>query len=379
MTASSALLEIDLKVLKENSSVLKNLSGKNFFCPMVKTQSYGHGIVPVTRALFSSGVKQVGVVAVSEARALRRALSGSLDILLFGPVLNQEDLDWLCENRCVPVVNNWGDLESLKGRCRIHIKFNTGFSRLGFEISEAEKLKNFCAKHPHLKVEGICSQLLSGEELSRKTSASYRQVEKMKDMASLFSVKKNHLFNTAALLSSVCHGEGESLGSRPGIGLYGVKPKITFASEAAETKWRKISLKPVSTLKSRVVGVHRLKKGEMVSYEGTWKAARPSVILVVSLGYGDGFPRALSFPHGRVLFRGKAVPVAGRVCMDFFMADVTDVAGPFPTPGEEVVIFGTQKGVFLSVEEQAERASTLPHELFVRLGERVERKYIHTI
>ena len=380
MIAYPALLETDLRVLRENCSVLKKLSGKNFFCPMVKAQGYGHGIVPVTRALVSAGMKQVGVVAVSEARALRETLPATLDILLFGPVLNREDLDWLHENQCILVVNNWRDLEYLvqKGSSRVHIKFNTGFSRLGFKTSEAEQLKTFFAKHSHLKVEGLCSQLLSGEELGQKTSASYSQMEKMKDMVSLFSVKKNHLFNTAALLSSACHGVDSDFGSRPGIGLYGVKPKIVFAGSAAEKKWRKISLKPASFLKSRVVGVHRLEKGEMVSYEGTWKAARPSVIVVVSLGYGDGFPRALSSPRGCVLFRGKAVLVAGRVCMDFFMADVTDVGGADPVLGEEVVIFGSQNGAVLSPEEQAERAFTLPHELFVRLGERVQRRYIHS-
>ena len=279
------------------------------------------------------------------------------------------------------MAHNWRDLEYLarKGSSRVHIKFNTGFSRLGFEVSEAERLKRFFVKHPHLKVEGVCSQLLSGEELGRKTSASSRQVEKIKDMISLFSVKRNHLFNTAALLSSVCHGEGEGLGSRPGIGLYGVKPKIAFARPEAEKKWRSISLKPVSTLKSRVVAARKLEKGEAVSYEGTWKAARPSVIAVVSLGYGDGFPRALSSPQGRILFRGREAPVAGRVCMDFFMADVTDVSGPLPDPGEEVVIFGPQKNSSISVEEQAAKASTLPHDLFVRLGERVERKYIPAV
>jgi len=113
-----------------------------------------------------------------------------------------------------------------------------------------------------------------------------------------------------------------------------------------------------------------------VSYEGTWQAKRPSVIAVVSMGYGDGFPRTLSSPQGVVLFRGKRVPVAGRVCMDFFMVDVTDVGGNLPSLGEEVVIFGTQAKTTLSPEEQAEKASTIPHELFVRLGDRVKRKYL---
>ena len=373
-----AVLEIDLKLLQENCSVLKKLSGQNFFCPMVKAQGYGHGIVSVTGALLATGVKQVGVVAVSEARMLRNALPDAPDILIFGPILNQEDLDWGQKNRCVPVINNWNDLKYLakKNSSRVHIKFNTGFSRLGFEVSEAEKLKNFFLKYSHIKVEGICSQLLSGEELGQKTSASYGQMEKMRHLVPLFPVKNSHLFNTAALLSSACHGEKIDFGSRPGIGLYGVKPKIVCSGTEAENRWKQISLKPASTLKSRVVGVHKLEKGEAVSYEGTWQAKRPSVIAVVSIGYGDGFPRTLSSPQGFVLFRGTRVPVVGRVCMDFFMIDVTNVRGANPGLGEEVVIFGTQKKATLSPEEQAEKASTIPHELFVRLGDRVKREYI---
>ena len=100
------------------------------------------------------------------------------------------------------------------------------------------------------------------------------------------------------------------------------------------------------------------------------------MIAVVSLGYGDGLPLALSSPAGRALFRGKAAPVVGRVCMDFFMLDVTEAKGPYPAPGEEAVIFGSQNGGSLSPEFQAEKAGALPHELFVRLGGRVRRKYI---
>ena len=375
--AGPAVLEVDLKALQKNATILKKLAGKNFFCPMVKTQGYGHGIVSVTQALDSIGARQVGVVAVSEARQIRSVLSDTPDILVFGPVLNREELDWLYENRCILVANNWSDLKYWvqKGPSRVHVKFNTGFSRLGFAISEGERLKEFLIKHSHIKLEGLCSQLLTGESLGDRRSASYGQMEKMKHLRSLFSTGTAHLFNTAALFSCVCHGEKISFGSRPGIGLYGVKPKVTFFSKEAEQKWENLSLEPTSSLKTKVVGVHKLEKGEAVSYGGEWIAAKPSVIAVVSLGYGDGFPRALGFPRGRVLFRGSFVPVAGRVCMDFFMMDVTEVASPPPDLGEEVVIFGKQKGAYLSPEEQAERAHTISHELFVRLGDRVERKY----
>lgn len=376
--APSATLDIDLAALQKNARILRRLSGEHFFCPMVKTQSYGHGIVPVTQALDSIGVRQVGVVTVSEARQIRSVLPDTPDILVFGPILNREDLDWLYKNQCVLVANNWRDLEywTQKNSSRVHIKFNTGFSRLGFAVSEGEKLKEFLTRSSRAKLEGLCSQLLSGEELGDKKSASYGQMEKMKHLRTLFSIRTVHLFNTAALLSCVCHGEKGNFGSRPGIGLYGVKPEITFFSPEAEKKWKGLSLEPASALKSKVVGIHQLEEGEAVSYGGEWRAAKPSVIAVVSLGYGDGFPRALSFPRGQVLFRGCFVPVVGRVCMDFFMVDITAAASPPAVLGEEIVIFGAQKGVYLSPEEQANKAGTISHEFFVRLGGRVERKYL---
>ena len=374
-----AVLTIDLRALQKNSAILKKLSRKNFFCPMIKTGAYGHGIAPVARALVSTGVKQAGVVSVEEARQIRKLLPmKALDILIFGPILNREDMIWLNKNRCVPVVGNWSDLKYLlkTGPSRIHLKFNTGFSRLGFALSEGEKLKKFLARRRHIQVEGLCSQLISNEDWIRKQGDSSRQRKRTAYLRSLFPAQKIHLFNTAGLLSSVCHGEKSNFGSRPGIGLYGMKPKIFCESISAEKKWREILLKPISSLKSRVVNIHWLERGEAVSYNGTWKAKRPSVIAVISIGYADGFPRALS-NRGEVLFRGVRVPVRGRVCMDFSMIDLTSaVRGQaLPKTGEEVVIFGKQKGATLSIEEMAEKSNTIPHALFVGLGNRIKRVY----
>ena len=370
--------EIDLGALQSNARLLKKLSGENFFCPMIKTDAYGHGLVPVAKALCSAGIQQVGVGSVSEARQIRKALSARWDILVFHPVLNWGDMSWLYENRCVPVINNWRDLKLLAKTPspRLHIKFDTGFSRLGFPPAEAEALKSFFRRQTHFRVEGICSHLTNNEESANRQSPARRQVEKMKSLAALFPGGKNHLYNTAGLFSRICHSRTVDFGVRPGIGLFGVRSRVVLGSKAAERRWNALPLKPVSTLKGRVTAFCRLKKGETVSYNGTWRAKRPSVTALVSLGYGDGFPRLLSSPGGRALFRGKIFPVAGRVCMDFFMLDVTAAGAPPPSVGEEVVIFGKQKGGFLSPEFQAEQADTLPHELFVRLKGRVRKKYI---
>ena len=375
MLSSKALLEVDLTLLKKNCAVLKELSQNSFFCPMVKSEAYGHGLLAISKALISSGVKQLGVVTVSEARQIREKFS-EVDVLVFGPVLNQENLDWICKNGIVLVVNNWKDLKYLaqKKSARIHLKWDSGFSRLGFSISEKDAVKKFLDQHPQIQLEGLCSQLLSGEEVGWEDSPSFHQMEKMEMLKSSFPKLPLHLFNTVALMSLYAH-EQPSLGVRPGIGLYGVKPQIKCLNQKARQKWEDLVLQPVSSLKGFLVNVRQIESGARVSYDGTWVAQRDTILATVSLGYGDGVLRSLS-SQGQVLFRETLVPIVGRICMDFFMVDVTDVVEELPQLGEEVVIFGKQGKSFLSIEEQSKKAGTIPYEFFVRLGHQVDRVYV---
>ena len=258
------------------------------------------------------------------------------------------------------------------------MKFDTGFTRLGFCPSEAEKIKSFIKKNPSLQLEGLCTQLITGREAGSRQSVTFSQRRLLCELQRLFSVKHRHSLNTEALISSFIHDEkiDSFEGARVGIGLYGIKPVVKWQSQASKEKWESLYLQSVSTLKSYIVDVHHLKKGGSVSYEGTWKAKRDSRIATVSLGYGDGFFR--NFSHkGQVLYRGQTVPLAGRVCMDFFMIDITDISGPAAHIGEEVVIFGRQGDTVLSVSEQAACIGTIPYEIFVSLGERVKRTYIN--
>ena len=346
---------------------------------MVKADAYGHGAGPVTRALLEIGVQQIGVISVSEAWPIRK-LTKDMDILIFGPLLNREDLSWALEEGLVMVCSNWLDLEILsriKKPCRIHLKFDTGFSRLGFDLKSAPKMSGFLKDNPHIQLEGLATQLISGEELGDKTSLSFYQIKQFSGLKKIFSCRNFHVLNTSALIASCAHNEEMIFGSRPGIGLYGVKPEIFLKDEEAKKRWKNLSLFPVSRLKSCIVAVRHISKAVSVSYGGTWKAPCPSQIAVVSLGYGDGFLRSFGSVR-EVLFRGKKRPIVGTVCMDFFMIDVTDCDKNGDKPvrlGEEVIIFGKQKGLFLSPQAQAESSGTVSYELFSRLGTRVERVY----
>jgi alanine racemase len=133
-------------------------------------------------------------------------------------------------------------------------------------------------------------------------------------------------------------------------------------------------LEPVMTFRSEIVMIHRLKIGESVSYGARWTAQRPSVVATVAVGYADGLNRALAH-GGEMLYRGQRVPIAGTVCMDYTMIDITDaVTNKAPQVGEEVVIFGKQQGQFLKASEVASRLGTISYEVFVNISARVPRE-----
>lgn len=371
-------LEVNLDFLKSNLNTLRSLSSSRFFCPMIKAEAYGHGSVPITKVLRACKVKQVGVITLLEAKKIRENVGGDFDILIFGSLLNDKDQDEVIKNKFIPVLNQWSDLEGFckkKQGLRIHIKFDTGFSRLGFSISDAEKVKAFLEKAPFLKLEGIGTQLLEGKDIINSNSDSSLQIKKLKELQTLFLAQYVHVFNTDALIASFVNETDNALGARPGIGLYGIKSSLDQLSSDEKRKWDSISLLPTTSLKSYVANVRELDKGDKVSYSGTWKAQKKSIIATIPLGYADFFSR--SWEGAEVLLRGKRVSVVGRVCMDFFMIDVTSLHTAHPIQlKEEVVIFGKQEEAFISLEEHAHHMNTITHELFVGFGHRIKRSYI---
>ena len=384
-----AVLELNLRGLKKNCRALKSLMPAGaFFCPMIKAGAYGHGAAAVARALIEEGARQAGVITVSEAWEIREFAPKPLNVLVFGPVLNREDMSWGLENSLVFVLSCWPDLEALAflsagqkaPAARAHLKFDTGFSRLGFAVSEAEKLKDFLQKNPQIRLEGLASQLTDGGDLGDEGGLSRRQLRRFLALRRVFPSVPFHALNTEAMISAWAHDLPHLSGARPGLGLYGLKPEILFAGPRAAKKAAGLDLAPVSLLKSHVAAVRCLSKGDRVSYSGEWRAARPSTVIAVAMGYGDGFFRGpgAKWQGRQVLFRGQRVPLAGRVCMDFFMADVTECLKGGQPPvrlGEEIALFGRQGGAFLSVEEYARSAGATPYEAFVSLGGRVQREY----
>ncbi len=354
---------------------------------MIKADGYGHGDVDCARALRSHGATHLGVSLVEEGLKIR-ASGDHGSLLTFGVFEGVESARAVVEAKLTPVVSEWQQLEALSevvrgSRYKIHIKFNTGMNRLGFESEEAPKIREWFDRHSQFELEGVGTHLLRGDDAGVPGGESESQFVKFAQAFEAFRGMgaAPHALNSsgAVNLSKRVHEKKElgrgviwPVGARPGIALYGVHPTN---DENAD-----IGLEPVLSLKSHLVEIRRIKKGERVSYSATWRAGRDSLIGVVPAGYADGIFRAYS-NKASVLCRGVRAPITGIVCMDFFMIDLTDVeamtvngSGSI-TRGEEIVIIGSQAKDEIRASDLAAIAETIPYEVLTRLTVRVPRVY----
>lgn len=355
--------EINLAHLRQNFLHLKAKAGaKTWMCPMVKADAYGHGAVEVAKVLSAAGAHALGVALVEEGLCLRRA-GIEIPILVFG-FFSAATAQTCVEARLTPVLSHEEDLahfaRATKSPFALHLKFNTGMNRLGFEVEEAVRIARLLSRHSYLRVQGLCSHLIQGEDWRVPQGRSRLQAEQLNAALQAFTgVEVVHLHNSAAILSGQ---DLKGLGARPGIAIYG--------AGAGQ------DLEPVMSLQSEVALLHRVQKGATVSYDGRWQAPEESLIGVIPIGYADGVRRALS-NQGAVLVRGRKVPIRGTVCMDYMMCDLSRVASDPPIGiGEPVTLWGRQGPASLLADEVASQAQTIAYELFTGVSSRVPRKYV---
>jgi len=374
---------IDLDAIVANfRSLLALVDPGAFFCPMVKANAYGHGDAAVARALRAVGARHLGVATIEEGIALREAGDGGA-VLVFHLFRDPQSARELLARKLTPVVSDWEQLEALDQvaaeGCDLHFKFNTGMNRLGFAAAEAPRLRQWLEDRKRFRPAGLCTHFLRGDDAADDESETRRQLQifarALEPLTGLGA--RAHALNSAAMIALgrspearglFDHRRFGALGGRPGIALYGAQP-----SNRAEHRFE---LQPAMTLKTRTVMVNRVKKGETVSYGGGWRAGRASWIGVLPVGYGDGVCRALS-NRGSVLCRGTRIPIAGVVCMDYVMIDMTDIVRSDETPvhGDEVVLLGRQGTETLAAEELARLIGTISYEIFTGTGGRVPRIY----
>lgn len=357
--------EIDLDALAYNLRFLKARAGKAQIAAVVKANAYGHGAVGISRFLLEEGVDALAVVSTEEALQLRRA-GITAPILVMGPTPPQ-DAPHLVELEVIPTVASYegalalAEAAAQRGKVQpVHLKVDTGLNRFGLPPNEAVALAQAIRQMASLRLEGLFTHFASAEEGDKDyTIDQFRHF--MNVCLQIPWVNLRHVANTATIIDmpELCLEM-----ARPGLGLYGYLPPGMAAS---------LDLRPVLSLKARLMRIIDVPAGQTVSYGRTWQAQRPSRVGLVPCGYADGLPRALS-NRGWMLVRGQRAPIVGRICMDMTLIDITHI--PHAQVGDEVVIIGRQGEEEVSAEHIAFLCDTIVYEVLSGIGPRVPRVFI---
>jgi alanine racemase len=360
------ILEINLNAIVHNLKAYQAIiEPSTKVMAMVKAFAYGSGGAEIAGILQYHKADYLGVAYADEGVELRRA-GITMPVMVMNP--EESSFDAIVEYDLEPELYSFDLLESFSAfltkeglqQYPVHIEIETGMNRLGFSVTEMEKLSALLAKPGLLSVRSVFSHLAASEE-AVQDEFSMQQFHLFKEAAGMLKEKLGypfllHIANSAAV---VRHPEMQLDMVRLGIGLYGI--------DSANS--HRMDLHTVATLKSTIAQLKYLKAGESVSYNRRGVVKRDSVIATVRIGYADGYPRRLGNGAGIVSVKGKLAPVIGTVCMDMFMVDVTDIPGT--EEGEEVIIFGKE----LPVESVAEKAGTIPYEIMTGISQRVKRVY----
>lgn len=370
----STWAEINLDNLAENFRGIKRKIGANVKTLVaVKANAYGHGAVEVSRRLIAEGADMLGVAAVSEVAELRQA-GINAPILLLGCTLPEAvgealDLDarlTLCDLESARHVA--ATARARKKTAIVHVKVDTGMGRIGMPWTEAPRIVQQIATLDGIYIEGIFTHFASADEADK--SFTHHQLELFqKVIASLeeagLRIPLKHAANSSAILDLP---ETYLDMVRPGLILYGLHPGAGVSHS--------VPLKPVLSLKTRIVFLKKIAPGQTVSYNRRFTATRPTRVATLPIGYADGFSRELS-NRGHVLVAGRRVPIIGTICMDQTLVDVTDI--PSARIGDEVVIYGHQGSQQIRVEEVAELLHTIPYVITSTIGRRVHRVFLPSV
>lgn len=360
--------EVSRTALRHNLREVRRVVGPGVgVLAVVKADGYGHGAVAAARAFLEAGAAGLGVSLVAEGCALRAA-GISAPVVVLGGAFPGEEAHVVAHDLAVSVWSSDGGAR-LAAAARaagrtvdVHLKVNTGMTRLGVELDGVRALGAELAATAGLRVTGVFSHFASADAVDTQSAIAQRErfeaaVRELR--AAGVEPAHVHLANSAAVLSApAAHGTLV----RPGLMLYGYAPAPHLAAH--------VDLRPAMRLATRMAQVRAVPFGTPVGYGGTWTASRPSRIATLPIGYADGYHRRAS-NRGQMLVRGRRVDVAGRVCMDHVMLDVTEE--PEVAAGEPVVVFGRQGEATIGADEVAAWCDTIAYEVLTSVGKRVPR------
>jgi len=368
--------EVDLAAIAFNiESIKKQIHAGTQIVAVIKADGYGHGAVQIAEMLENdSRIWGYAVATAEEAMALRQ--NGIKKPILILAYTFPSAYEELVQNEIRLTVFTLEMAEVLskeavkQGKCcRVHIKIDTGMTRIGMQPgSDSIAAVKQIAALENIEIEGIFTHFARADE-SNQTKA-YEQLRQFQDFIAQLEetagiqIPMKHCSNSAGIVEMP---EANMDAVRAGIILYGLWPSDEVKEHG------KIALKPSLSLKSRVVYVKTVPAGREISYGGTFTTKRKTCVATICVGYGDGYPRSLS-NKGYVLINGQKAPILGRVCMDQFMVDITDIKGTVQI-GDEVTLIGTDMGEEITMEALGALSGRFNYELACDLGKRIPRIY----
>lgn len=360
---------VSLDALRHNLLAVKRRVGSARVMAIVKANAYGHGLIRTAKELLQFGADALGVAFLEEGIALRRS-GVTAPILVLGGIIGNQIAHFLEYDLEITASSPFklGQIEEVaresKTRAKIHLKIDTGMERIGIHHTTAPKLFEAAIAAKHCDVAGVFSHFASPESPDR--TFTRLQLERFNEALEFFRKRSlpmpvRHMASSGAILQ---HPEATFDMVRPGLILYGIYP----GDEVEKT----IELRPVLSLKTRVVYFKIVKKGCPVSYGGAWVAKEDTRVVTLPVGYGDGYGRLLS-NKAEVLIRGKRHPVIGRITMD---ATMVDIGSDSAFNGDEVTLIGDDGEDRITCEELARHVGTIPYEILTSINTRVPRKYV---
>ncbi|MCR4437154.1 MAG: alanine racemase [Clostridiales bacterium] len=369
-----AWAEVNLDNIAHNVREIRRITNKRAeIMGVVKADAYGHGVMEVAKTLLESGVTRLAVSMLDEAIQLRKSgFHVPILILSYTDPRRAEEIARYDVTQTVfshDLAQALSDVAvKLKRNIKIHIKIDTGMTRVGF-MPGYSAVKNVVriSKLPGIIVEGLFTHFASADEKDK--DYTYMQFERFMSICSELNriglyIPIKHAANSAAIME---FPETHLDMVRPGIIQYGLYP-------SDQVDKGKIDLKPAMTLKANVILVKDVEKNTSISYGRIFTTARDSKIATIPIGYADGYTRLLS-TKARVLINGESAPVVGKICMDQCMIDITDLTKEVNV-GDEVVLFGEQGGARIPVEEVASMIGTVNYEVVCIIGKRIPRVYL---
>lgn len=370
-------VEIDLAALRHNYNLLrKRLPESCAMLAVVKADAYGHGALPVAQVLQTVGADMLGVAIAEEGLELRQA-GIAIPILMLGGASPGQEAVVIVNDLQVVVfeVEQINRLQragaELNKDCHCHLKIDSGMGRLGVLPEDLPEILTLLRSCPNLKLDGVITHFSVADEpghphTRRQLDTFLSCVAQVR--AAGFSPTYIHAANSAAS----CDVDLDTIASgcnlvRPGIALYGGQP---FCD--ADCGGQKLDLQAVMSLRTKIAHVKHMPAGSGVSYGLSFTTTRPSIIAAIPVGYADGYNRLLS-NKGCALVRGQRVVVAGTVCMDWTLLDVTDVAGV--SAGDQVTLLGCDGTECVLAEQWAQQIGTISYEVFCQISKRVPRYY----